>query len=66
MAHADESDESPEATSLSVRVLCRECYGSGERRVQQAAIIPSTEALGGTAIVLQTCKACGGEGWFDA
>jgi hypothetical protein len=51
--------------AIAARALCRECFGSGERRVQRAAVLFSAHILGGTAIVPETCGYCDGEGWYD-
>lgn len=53
-----------DGTSRETRMLCRICYGSGELRVQRSALLPSSEIMGGTAIVLAPCRHCAGDGWL--
>lgn len=51
--------------AFAPRAMCRKCYGSGERRIQRAAVIGSPEYLGGTAVVPEMCVYCDGEGWLE-
>lgn len=65
---SDDIDHGPETADhapTAARALCRECFGSGERRVQRAAVLFSAHILGGTAVVPETCAYCDGEGWYD-
>jgi hypothetical protein len=61
---SDDTDPGVHAPPAS-RALCRLCYGSGERRVQRAAVLFEEHWLGGTAVVPEICGYCLGEGWYD-
>jgi DnaJ-class molecular chaperone len=63
---SDDIDPAPDTSELGApRALCRKCYGSGERRIQRAAVLCGPDYLGGTAVVPETCAYCDGEGWYE-
>ena len=46
---------------VRMNTICPTCEGRGEIRVARAVVSLSTNQ-GGTALITQDCKTCGGEG----